>query len=88
VFVELAELLLRVVSDFGAWGVVALLLFSAFALFARGLIHWAAACNLRISFLESEIADLRVDRAYWRTEARTERELTHRTVGVAEAAAQ
>lgn len=86
--VELVDALLRVVRDFGAWGIVAGLLFATFALFARGLIHWAAACNLRIAFLESEIAELRVDRAYWRDEAKTERELTHRTIGVAEAAAQ
>ena len=85
-FIELAALFAAWFREWGAWAIVALLVGGATFTFARGFIHWAAACNLRIAFLESENEELRIDRAYWRTEAREERHLSRDAVSVAEQA--
>lgn len=83
-FIELAALFAEWIRAWGAWGVVALLLGGVAFTFARGFVHWAAACNLRIAFLESENNELRVDRAYWKEEALADRRTLTGAVSVAE----
>lgn len=83
-FLEALQALLLVLREFGAWGLVGAMVLGGLFLSARGFIHWAAACNRRIAFLESEITELRLDRSYWRDEAKAERALTTHSIGVAE----